>query len=96
MPDLDDLMQAWPEKMETSLKIRGFPNYQSCQSLDQYINILCCIFDIPIYKNKIQSLHLFFSLYAAIKNSQLYRAANMSEANQHGEKSQDTDQLVLE
>ncbi|KRT80476.1 hypothetical protein AMK59_7003, partial [Oryctes borbonicus] len=82
MPDIDDLMQAWPEKMETLLKVHGFPNHQSCQKLNQYIDIVCCMFDIPIYKNKIQSLHLLFSLYAAIKNSQLYKASTNSTETQ--------------
>ncbi|KAI4458496.1 hypothetical protein MML48_7g00013373 [Holotrichia oblita] len=98
MPDIDDLMQAWPEKMETLLKVHGFPNHQSCPKLSQYIDIVCCLFNIPIYKNKIQSLHLLFSLYAAIKNSQLYKASeNVLEMQENQpEKKSATDQLLLE
>lgn len=95
MPDLDDLMQEWPEPIENILKVQGIPNYSLRCSLLDYIDIICCIFDIPIYQNRIQSLHLLFSLFAAIKNSQLYKANNepSSSANK---KSEEADQLVLD
>ena len=30
------------------------------------------LLDIPVYKSRVQSLHVLFSLYAAFKNSQVY------------------------
>lgn len=101
MPDLDDLMQEWPENIENLLRLHGFPSWKFNGSVSKYIDIVCCMFDIPVHKNKIQSLHLLFCLYAAIKNSQLYRA-NSSEVGKNvptdeiGEKSTSADQLVLE
>lgn len=100
MPNLDDLMQEWPESMENLLKIHGFPSNKFNGSLSQYIDVVCSIFDIPVYKNKVLSLHLLFCLYAAVKNSQLYQvnnfipksASNDSETN----KANAADQLVLE
>lgn len=97
MPELDDLMQEWPEGMENLLKTRGFPSYKLRGSLSDYVDIVCNLFDIPVYKNKIQSLHVLFSLYAAVKNSQLYKATSNEEENlELQEKSNDADQLVLE
>lgn len=97
MPDLDDLMQEWPEGMENLLKTQGFPSYKLRGSLSDYVDIVCNLFDIPVYKNKIQSLHMLFSLYAAIKNSQLYKATNNERVNSgFNEKTGNTDQLVLE
>lgn len=101
MPDLDDLMQEWPDNIENLLKLHGFPSWKLHGSVSKYIDIICCMFDIPVYKNKIQSLHLLFCLYAAIKNSQLYRA-NSGEisknmyTDENGEKPTSADQLVLE
>lgn len=101
MPDLDDLMQEWPANIENLLKFYGFPSWKLNGSISKYIDIVCCMFDIPVYKNKIQSLHLLFCLYAAIRNSQLYQA-NTGEvskdtyADENGEKSTSTDQLVLD
>lgn len=99
MPDLDELMQEWPENMENLLKLHGFPSYKFNGSLSQYIDIICCLFDIPIYKNKIQSLHLLFCLYAAIRNSQLYQANNNEDKGPDDASEiihNTADQLVLE
>jgi len=37
-------------------------------------HIWCCaaaLLDIPVYKSRVQSLHVLFSLYAAFTNSQV-------------------------
>ncbi|XP_017786626.1 PREDICTED: intraflagellar transport protein 46 homolog [Nicrophorus vespilloides] len=100
MPELDDLMEEWPENMENLLKIHGFPSYTMQGPLSRYIDIVCCLFDIPVYPNKIQSLHLLFSLYAAVKTSNLYRANNGGNKSRNiasgNTESNDADQLVLE
>lgn len=100
MPNLDDLMQEWPENMENLLKIHGFPSGKFIGSLSQYIDVICSIFDIPVYKNKVLSLHLLFCLYAAVKNSQLYQASNSACKSTSDDfeinKSNTADQLVLD
>ncbi|KAK5649895.1 hypothetical protein RI129_000924 [Pyrocoelia pectoralis] len=79
MPDVDELLQEWPEQFENSLKQYSVPNPKFGGALSQYINILCAIFDIPIYKNKIESLHVLFSLFVHVKNAQMY--ATYSDVN---------------
>lgn len=99
MPDLDDLMQQWPEKMENLLKLHGFPSHDSPNmSLSQYIDIVASIFDIPVYRNKIQSLHLLFSLYATIKTLQRGTSGTNRSANAtaSADDKNTTDQLVLD
>lgn len=99
MPDIDDLMQEWPENMENLLKIHGFPSHKFNGSLSQYIDVVCSLFDIPIHKNKIHSLHLLFCLYAAIKNSQLFQANNLDDKSildDNASSDNVADQLVLE
>ncbi|XP_059048013.1 intraflagellar transport protein 46 homolog [Achroia grisella] len=75
-PDIDTLMEEWPESMEDTLNEVGFPAANLDCSLSQYVDLVCGIFDIPIVGDtlnaRIQALHLLFSLYSAVKNSQLY------------------------
>ncbi|CAH1983267.1 unnamed protein product [Acanthoscelides obtectus] len=98
MPDLDDLMQQWPEEMEAKLKAEGFPKPKEGTSLDEYVETVCNIFEIPVLKKKTQSLHLLFCLYAAIKQTQLYQSSASNEkaggAGYQGKK--EADQLVLD
>lgn len=99
MPDLDDLMQQWPEKMENLLKLHGFPSFDSPNmTLTQYIDIVACMFDIPVYRNKIQTLHLLFSLYATVKTFQKNSSVVNRSANVTGnaDETGTTDQLVLD
>ncbi|CAH0552958.1 unnamed protein product [Brassicogethes aeneus] len=96
MPDLDDLMQEWPEEMETHLLEHGFPKPESDAKLSDYITLVCNTFNIPVKKNKVQSLHFLFSLYAAVKTSQLFQAAKTEIKNKIGEKKEEANQLVLD
>ncbi|XP_050506004.1 intraflagellar transport protein 46 homolog isoform X1 [Diabrotica virgifera virgifera] len=93
MPDLDDLMQEWPEEMEADLKKHGFPNPDN-KSLQDYIKTVCDTFQIPLAKKKVQSLYLLFCLYGAIKQTQLYKTT--SNGSDKITESKEADQLVLE
>lgn len=78
MPDIDSLMEEWPESMESKLNEVGFPPASLDCSLSQYVDIICSLFDIPVHpelglNGKVQALHVLFTLYSAIKNSQLYK-----------------------
>ncbi|CAB3248746.1 unnamed protein product [Arctia plantaginis] len=87
MPDIDTLMEEWPEPMEETLNEMGFPPAALDCSLSQYVDLVCGIFDIPVggdtLNERIQALHLLFSLYSAVKNSQLYaeREKETSDSN---------------
>ena len=43
-------------------------------SLPEYVDVLCALLDIPVYSNRVHSLHLLFSLYSEFKNSQHFKA----------------------
>ncbi|KAL3277173.1 hypothetical protein HHI36_012524 [Cryptolaemus montrouzieri] len=97
MPDIDDLMQEWSEEMESRLKEHGFPVPEENMTLSEYSELVCDIFQIPITKNKVHSLHLLFSLYAAVKNSKFYKPNNADEEKlENNSKNKQPDQLVLE
>jgi intraflagellar transport protein 46 len=70
MPDIDYLMQEWPSHVEEMLKETGLPTADFDCDVTTYVDIICSLLDIPIHKSRIQSLHVFFSLYSAFKHSQ--------------------------
>uniref|UniRef100_A0A3Q2I0H0 Intraflagellar transport protein 46 homolog n=4 Tax=Equus TaxID=9789 RepID=A0A3Q2I0H0_HORSE len=74
MPDIDTLMQEWSPEFEELLGKVSLPTAEIDCSLAEYIDMICAILDIPIYKSRIQSLHLLFSLYSEFKNSQHFKA----------------------
>ncbi|XP_053501034.1 intraflagellar transport protein 46 homolog isoform X3 [Ictalurus furcatus] len=86
MPDIDTLMQEWPPEFEELLGKVNLPTADINCDLAEYIDIICGILDIPVYKNRIQSLHVLFTLYSEFKNSQHFknlaegRKSNMSSA----------------
>ncbi|XP_074048670.1 LOW QUALITY PROTEIN: intraflagellar transport protein 46 homolog [Macrotis lagotis] len=74
MPDIDTLMQEWSPEFEELLGKVSLPTAGIDCSLAEYIDMICAILGIPIYKSGIQSLHLLFSLYSEFKNSQHFKA----------------------
>ncbi|XP_068096919.1 intraflagellar transport protein 46 homolog isoform X2 [Hyperolius riggenbachi] len=79
MPEIETLMQEWPPEFEQLLGKVGLPTADVDCDLATYIDMICGILDIPVYKSRIQSLHVLFSLYTEFKNSQHFKA--LSEEN---------------
>ena len=71
MPDIDTLMQEWPPDFEDLLNKVGLPTADIDCTLDQYVEMICAILDIPIYQSKVQALHVLFTLFSEFKNSQV-------------------------
>lgn len=84
MPDIDSLMEEWPESMEQVLNETGFPPPSLDCSLVEYLAIVCGLLDIPLHgqslDDAIHSLHLLFSLYSAVRNNQLYAEREKEKA----------------
>jgi len=77
MPDLDQLMQEWPMEFENLLKsMGGIPDASLQCDLRTYVDVMCALLDIPIYKSRIQSLHVLFSLFSVFKQSQHFNMLN--------------------
>ncbi len=70
MPDIDTLMQEWPGVVEDILKETGIPTAEFECDVATYVDIISALLDVPIHKSRIQSLHVFFSLFSAFKHSQ--------------------------
>ncbi|XP_025913664.1 intraflagellar transport protein 46 homolog [Apteryx rowi] len=52
----------------------GLPTAEINCGLAEYIDMICAILDIPVYKSRIQPLHVLFSLYSEFKNSQHFKS----------------------
>ncbi|XP_009467354.1 PREDICTED: intraflagellar transport protein 46 homolog [Nipponia nippon] len=73
MPDIETLMQEWSPEFEELLGKVGLPTAEMSCDLAEYIDMICAILDIPVYKSRIQPLHVLFSLYSEFKNSQHFK-----------------------
>lgn len=71
MPSIDNLMREWPPEFEELLKEVSLPSPELDVDLNTYADILCAMLDIPVYKNRIQSIHVLLSLYTEFKNSEV-------------------------
>ncbi|CAF0871909.1 unnamed protein product [Brachionus calyciflorus] len=73
MPNIDALMQVWPAEFEDLLKEVSLPSSELNVDLNTYVDIICALLDIPVYKSRIQSIHVLLSLYSEFKNSEHFR-----------------------
>ncbi|KAM8989465.1 intraflagellar transport protein 46 homolog isoform 1-T1 [Ara ararauna] len=73
MPDIETLMQEWSPEFEELLGKVGLPTAEMSCDLTEYVDMICAILDIPVYKSRIQPLHILFSVYSEFKNSQHFK-----------------------
>lgn len=69
MPDIDQLMQEWSSDVEQAIAEVGIPPEDLDCDLTSYIDIMAAILDIPRFESRVETLHVIFSLYAAIEQS---------------------------
>ena len=72
MPDLEDLMQFWPDELEKAFDSLPLPNAELDLSLDEYIKVICALLDIPVKGNAVESLHVLFTLYQQFKENHYF------------------------
>jgi intraflagellar transport protein 46 len=71
MPDIDSLMQVWPEAMEEALVGGALPGPEMTMELEYYAKLICGMLDIPVHPGKLtQSLHVLFTLYSEFQANQ--------------------------
>ncbi|CAG5123981.1 unnamed protein product, partial [Candidula unifasciata] len=101
MPDIDTLMQEWPPEFEQLLKEVELPTAELDCDLGEYVEIITSILDIPVYKNsshhneKIQALHVLFTLYSEFKNSQHFRSLAEENKLDNAVREDGADRFVL-
>ena len=75
MPDIERLMQVWPDEFESSLqKGMKLPPPEIDLSIRDYARVLCAILDIPVPQSAIESLHVLFTLYSEFAGNQHFMA----------------------
>ena len=79
MPDIDSLLDVWPEEFEQALKTLKLPSPDLDLSLAEYSKTLCGILDIPTYENPIESLHQMFSLYMDFRDNPHFQAREQAD-----------------
>eukprot|EP00644_Phytophthora_capsici_P016718 jgi/Phyca11/572302/estExt2_Genewise1.C_PHYCAscaffold_470258 len=70
MPDIESLMQVWPEEFEELLSKSTLPSADLDMGLEQYVRVICALLDIPVHKNVYESLHVLFTLYLEFRSNQ--------------------------
>jgi hypothetical protein len=81
MPDIDALMEVWPEEFEQLLATSPLPSPDLDLTIAEYARVLCSLLDIPTYDNPIESLHLMFSLYIDFRNNPHFQARMQSHGS---------------
>ena len=79
MPDIEVLMDVWPEEFEDGLvkdKI-PLPDVNLDMSMEEYIKVWCSILDVPVYDGHItESLHVLFTTYMEFLSNQHFMPNN--------------------
>lgn len=67
MPDIEALLQEWPSEFEELLRSTDLPSAELDVPLKDYTDIVCGLLDIPVHKNRIQSLYVLFTLFSEMR-----------------------------
>ncbi|CAJ1340878.1 unnamed protein product [Effrenium voratum] len=71
MPDIEQLMQVWPNEFEEFLQTNPLPELSDLElDLPSYIRIFASILDVPVYNQITETLHVIFTLYSEFKSNQ--------------------------
>lgn len=71
MPDIESLMQVWPEEFENELKNLKLPPAEIDLTTKEFASISCGLVDIPVHGNSlVPSLHVLFTLYSEFRSNQ--------------------------
>jgi len=73
MPDVESLMQVWPDDVEKLLNEIQLPGASIDLDLKDYVRVVCAVLDIPVYNSMIESLHVLFTLHSEFKNNQHFQ-----------------------
>mmetsp|Transcript_14343 Transcript_14343/g.22641 ORF Transcript_14343/g.22641 Transcript_14343/m.22641 type:complete len:172 (+) Transcript_14343:138-653(+) len=76
MPDIESLMQVWPEEVEQLLRQVTIPSADIDLDLKDYARVVCAMLDIPVFTSMIEPLHVVFTLYSEFRNNQHFRGAD--------------------
>jgi intraflagellar transport protein 46 len=73
MPELETLMEAWPDAIEQALGSLVLPSGDLDLAFDEFCRVVCSLLEIPVRGNLVESLHCLFSLYMQFEGNQYFR-----------------------
>jgi len=82
MPDIEALMQIWPQSFEELLETARLPDAELAVELPELVRVMCGILDIPVYSSAVESLHVLFTLYSDFKANVVFQQQLQEETNQ--------------
>ncbi|CAM6114645.1 unnamed protein product [Calypogeia fissa] len=68
MPSIEKLVQEWPLELEKVFDKIQQPTPKLDADLTTFVDICCSVLDIPVYKSRVESLHVMFSLFLELRN----------------------------
>ena len=79
MPDIETLMQEWPEEVEAAISKAGLPSADIDLTLEEYSRVACALTGIPVHNSAtlVQSLHVLFTLYSEFRANQHFGMAGV-------------------
>jgi intraflagellar transport protein 46 len=82
MPDVEALMQEWPEQIEALLSTIESPSADLDLSLEEFSRVACALTGVPVHNSEIlvQSLHVLFTLYAEFRANQHFQVGGADGA----------------
>ncbi|OHT07775.1 hypothetical protein TRFO_23877 [Tritrichomonas foetus] len=81
MPELEELMDFWPDELEKAFNSLPLPNADMDMSLEEFIRVYCALLDIPVKGNVVESLHVMFTLYQQFKENHYFTNADSNGNN---------------
>ncbi|CAK9018672.1 Intraflagellar transport protein 46 homolog [Durusdinium trenchii] len=82
MPDIESLMQVWPEEVEQLMKEIKLPGADIDLDLKDYARVVCAVLDIPVFSSMVEPLHVLFTLYSEFRNNQHFRNVDNNNKSQ--------------
>jgi len=71
MPDIEQLMQVWPNEFEDHLAQNALPDFTDLGlELNQLVLLMGAMLDVPVYSQMTETLHVIFTLYSEFKTNQ--------------------------
>merc|ERR1711964_765285 len=72
MPDIDALMQVWPQEFDQFLNENPLPTSDLDLSLPDYVKLISILLDVPVHRDYTEALHVIFTLYLEFKGNPLF------------------------
>lgn len=71
MPDIEQLMQVWPNEFEEYLAENPLPDFNDLGlELEGLVRLMGSMLDVPVYSQLTETLHVIFTLYSEFKTNQ--------------------------